>query len=45
MLKPGKGSVQQAYMWVLVGGKQSNPAYRVYNFRTDRRHIHAENLL
>ena len=45
MLSPGKGSVQQAYMWVLVGGKHSNPPYRVYNFRVDRRHIHAEELL
>lgn len=44
MLKPGKGSVQQAYMWVLVGGQHSNPAYRIYNFRVDRRHIHAEEL-
>ena len=22
MLKPGKGKVQQAYMWVIVGGKE-----------------------
>ncbi len=45
MLSPGKGSVEQAYMWVLVGGKQANPAYRIYNFRVDRRHTHAEELL
>lgn len=45
MLSPGKGSVHQAYMWVLVGGKEANPAYRIYNFRTDRRHIHVEELL
>lgn len=45
MLSPGKGSVQQAYMWVLVGGQHANPAYRVYNFRVDRRHVHAEELL
>lgn len=45
MLSPGKGSVQQTYMWVMVGGKAANPAYRVYNFRVDRRHIHAEELL
>ncbi len=45
MLSPGKGSVHQAYMWVLVGGKQANPAYRIYHFRTDRRHIHVEELL
>jgi transposase len=45
MLKPGKGSVHQAYMWVLVGGQQANPTYRVYNFRVDRQHVHAEDLL
>ena len=45
MLSPGKGSVKQTYMWVLVGGKQANPAYRIYNFRVDRRHVHAEELL
>ena len=45
MLSPGKGSVHQAYMWVLVGGRDANPAYRIYNFRTDRRHIHVEELL
>lgn len=45
MLSPGKGSVHQAYMWVLVGGKQKNPAYRIYHFRTDRRHNNAEELL
>lgn len=45
MLDPGKGKVQQAYMWVMVGGKEANPAYRVYNFRTNRRHEHAIKLL
>lgn len=45
MLKPGKGSVHQAYMWVLVGGKESNPPYRVYNFRNNRRHDNVEELL
>jgi transposase len=45
MLQPGKGSVQQTYMWVIVGGKESNPASRVYNFRTDRRHVNAVELL
>ncbi len=45
MLNPGKGSVKQTYMWVLVGGKDANPAYRVYNFRVNRRHEHAEELL
>lgn len=45
LLSPGKGSVKQAYMWVLVGGKQVNPALRIYHFRVDRRHVHAEELL
>ncbi len=45
MLAPGKGKTHQAYMWVLVGGKSSNPAYRVYNFRTNRQHNNAIDLL
>lgn len=45
MLKPGKGSVHQAYMWIIVGGKEINPACRIYNFRTDRKHSNASELL
>ncbi len=45
MLSPGKGKVHQAYMWVLVGGKHTNPAYRVYNFRTNRKHENASEIL
>ena len=45
MLAPGKGKVHQAYMWVIVGGQNGNPAYRVYNFRHDRTHKHAADLL
>jgi len=45
MQDPGKGKVHQAYMWVMVGGTQADPAYRIYNFRTDRKHENAENLL
>lgn len=45
MLDPGKGKVHQAYMWVLVGGKGKNPPYRVYNFRTDRVHNNAVEIL
>ena len=45
MLKPGKGKVHQAYMWVVVGGQNSNPALRIYNFRYDRTHKHAADLL
>ena len=25
-------------MWVVVGGKESDPPYRIYNFRPDRCH-------
>jgi transposase len=45
MLKPGKGSVHEAYMWVIVGGRDANPALRIYNFRTNRRHGNAADLL
>lgn len=45
MLKPGKGSVHQAYMWVMVGGKNSNPACRIYSFKKDRKHSNAAELL
>ncbi len=37
-----KDQCDTAYMWVIVGGISSNPAYRVYDFRTNRRH---ENVL
>lgn len=45
MQDPGKGKVQQAYMWVLVGGKAADPPYRIYNFRTNRNHANANELL
>lgn len=45
MLAPGKGKVHQAYMWVIVGGNTSDPAYRIYDFRTNRRHENAINML
>lgn len=45
MLDPGKGKVAQTYMWVIVGGKNKNPANRVYNFRQDRTHKNAVDLL
>jgi transposase len=45
MLMPGKGKVHQAYMWVIVGGKEANPPFRIYNFRTDRCHNNASDLL
>ena len=45
MLDPGKGKTHQAYMWVLVGGQSANPGYRIYDFRTNRRHCNAAELL
>lgn len=45
MLDPGKGKTHQAYMWTIVGGKTVDPPYRIYNFRTDRCHINASDLL
>lgn len=45
MLDPGKGKVHQAYMWVIVGGQEKNPPYRIYNFRTNRCHNNAIEVL
>jgi transposase len=45
MLDPGKGKVHQAYMWVMVGGKEKAPPYRVYDFYKDRKHANVEKLL
>ncbi|CCB85904.1 uncharacterized protein y4hP [Parachlamydia acanthamoebae UV-7] len=36
---------KQAYMWVVVGGNESNPAYRIYDFRQDRCHEHVLDIL
>ena len=40
-----KGKTHQAYMWVIAGGKGSDPPYRTYHFRLTRKHEHAEKLL
>ena len=32
-------------MWVVVGGNESNPAYRVYDFRKNRCHDHVLDIL
>jgi transposase len=45
MLNPGQGKVKQCFMWVIAGEESSNPAYRIYNFRTSREHKHASELL
>ena len=38
VLLPGKGKAHQGYMWVIVGGKSSDPPYRVYDFHMNRKH-------
>lgn len=45
LLESKTGKKQQAYMWVLAGGRCVTPGYRVYSFRTSRSHRHAEDLL
>jgi transposase len=45
MLDPGKGKTKQGYMWVLVGGQEKNPSFRVYDFYENRKHSNAEKLL
>ena len=40
-----KGKCIQGYMWVIVGGSGPNPPYRVYDFREDRCHKHAFEIL
>jgi transposase len=41
----GKGKLQQAYMWVLVGGEGADPPHRVYWFCENRNYQHAYDLL
>lgn len=36
---------KQAYMWVVVGGCQANPAYRIYEFKEDRCHHNVLDIL
>lgn len=43
--EPGKGKIQQGYMWVITGGKTPSPYYRVYEFYRDRKHNNAAKLL
>jgi transposase len=45
MLDPGAGETKLTYMWVLCGGNAGTPAYRIYNFRENRQHHHAEEIL
>lgn len=36
---------KQAYMWVVVGGCESDPPYRIYAFKEDRCHNHVLDIL
>jgi hypothetical protein len=45
MLAPGKGKTQEAYAWILVGGKSKDPPYRIYQFFGDRKHFNAKELV
>lgn len=36
---------RQAYMWVVVGGYEANPAYRIYEFKENRCHDNVLNIL
>lgn len=36
---------KQAYMWVVVGGSEANPAYRIYQFKEDRCHHNVLDIL
>lgn len=39
------GKCKQAYMWVVVGGCESNPAYRIYQFKQNRCHHNVIDIL
>lgn len=45
MLSPGKGKTKQVFMWVLAGGTEKDPPYRIYEFYENRKHCNAEKLL
>lgn len=45
LLCPRKGKVQEAYMWVIVGGGNGDPPLRIYDFRENRKHSNAVDLL
>jgi hypothetical protein len=45
LLVPGKGKAHTAYLWTIVGGLDSNPPIRVYNFSTNRKHENAFKIL
>jgi transposase len=40
-----KEKCETAYLWVVVGGNEANPPYRVYDFRENRRHDNVLEIL
>lgn len=40
-----KGKCKTGFMWVTVGGQGSDPPYRIYNFKENRRHHNALDIL
>lgn len=40
-----KEKCKTSYIWAMVGGKSSDPPYKIYHFRTNRCHHHAVDLL
>lgn len=45
MLDPGHGKTCQGYMWIMAGGNERDPPYRVYEFYTNRKHANVEKLI
>jgi len=39
------GKCKQAYMWVVVGGDESDPPYRIYSFKENRCHDNVLDIL
>jgi transposase len=39
------GRVKKGYMWVIVGGNEANPPYRIYSFAESRAHSHIFRIL
>jgi transposase len=40
-----KGKCKQAYMWVVVGGNEADPPYRIYEFKENRCHHNVSDIL
>jgi len=40
-----KGKCKQAYLWVVVGGNEADPSYRIYEFKENRCHKNVLDIL